>query len=723
MIRHIITAVSLTTLIVWLILIIINCLAKNRSDRISFIRGFKKGKCVVVYLAAIPLYCMGYIYSGKFFLEAFFESVSEALSLVALKYDTGGLEALMAADSLYRFTIYFTYTLVALNAILLTLSLTNQYIWRWIQELKMNVTPKNRLFLIGNNSSNVSIYLSDSRYSKMVVDFMSGKDREALYLKKIAFVSTHSKEEYIEKIFNRSKKSKKEYVLIVNTGDDVQNLTLCRAIIAHIDVAENKDALFSSLRVYVFGDPKYEAVYNDIVTSASGCIHYINKYKKIANDFVDSYPLSKFMDEDHIDYSTALVRDGVDINVLMIGFGKTNQQIFLTSVANNQFLTAGESGPVLKPVNYYMFDKEKAENNKNLNHSYYRYKHERVNFNAEDYLPLPAIPAEETYYHINVNDMEFYNRIQNIVSADSRDVNFVIIAFGSDLENIDMAQKLIEKRAEWGLDNLIIFVKVRAYHMNQTLLEEQNCYFMANENDVVYNLDKLLDDKIFRMAKMRNEVYDLENAITHNPDIVINEEYLKSHHETSKRNWYISKTQMERESSVYCCLSLRSKLNLMGLDYCEADSPFSRLSEQEYLNIYARGDMPTVGAYDTVAHGKPIIDYSLDFKHSLRETMAIHEHHRWNSFMISKGMIPASIDQIIYEKDKNGRATNGRNYAVRRHGNLTTFEGLTKFRKLLTERENKDEIEFDVIKYDYQLLDDAYWLLNECGYKIIKKTN
>ena len=26
----------------------------------------------------------------------------------------------------------------------------------------------------------------------------------------------------------------------------------------------------------------------------------------------------------------------------------------------------------------------------------------------------------------------------------------------------------------------------------------------------------------------------------------------------------------------------------------------------------------------------------------------------------------------------------------------------------------------DVIKYDYQLLDDAYWLLNSNGYKIIR---
>jgi hypothetical protein len=64
---------------------------------------------------------------------------------------------------------------------------------------------------------------------------------------------------------------------------------------------------------------------------------------------------------------------------------------------------------------------------------------------------------------------------------------------------------------------------------------------------------------------------------------------------------------------------------------------------------------------------------------------------------------------------------NGKNYAVRRHGNLTTFDGLVEFRKLISARDGCSEIETDVIKYDYQILDDAYWLLSTNGYKIIRK--
>jgi hypothetical protein len=65
--------------------------------------------------------------------------------------------------------------------------------------------------------------------------------------------------------------------------------------------------------------------------------------------------------------------------------------------------------------------------------------------------------------------------------------------------------------------------------------------------------------------------------------------------------------------------------------------------------------------------------------------------------------------------------TNGKNYELRRHGNLTTFEGLVEFRQMLAKRDGKREEEKDVIKYDYQLLDDAHWLLDAVGCKIVKR--
>ena len=41
--------------------------------------------------------------------------------------------------------------------------------------------------------------------------------------------------------------------------------------------------------------------------------------------------------------------------------------------------------------------------------------------------------------------------------------------------------------------------------------------------------------------------------------------------------------------------------------------------------------------------------------------------------------------------------------------------------KIRAEKEQEDEKKVDVIKYDYQIMDDAWWLLNENGYEMVKR--
>ncbi|MBR5144297.1 MAG: hypothetical protein IKW53_04525 [Clostridia bacterium] len=704
---------------------------KSFKEMINYVRGFNKIKYLAVYLTTYPLIYIGLVYDGKGPIHSLYFSISRMLNLVVLKFEFTDIDKLMGDNPLYKWAVYGAFLLIAFTAAIFTISLVIQQLWVNKQKKLAYKTTENKLYIFGNNSQNVAIYNSDSKRSKFIIDDISDADGEKFYLNRVSFISTKALEKQLRDILHKVTKLDKEYVFVVNTDDEEMNIRLCNAVIDEIRSSseEVQKMLFLTLKVFVFGDPKYQAIYEDIISSGYGCIHYVNKYQKIAVDFVDRYPLAKFMDDSQVDYSTSLVKKDVDINVALIGFGKTNQQIFLTSVANNQFLTEGDGDPVLKPVKYFIFDKDLAENNKNLNHSYYRYKHECKDVDPDKYLPLPSIPAEENYLHLDINNKDFYNEIRAIVTKNPKDANFIVIAFGSDLENLDMAQKLVEKRSEWNLDNLVIFVKVRRWHKEQTLLDDKGCYFIGNENDCVYDIEKIIGSKLYKMAQMRNETYDLEYSVTHeqNKDL-INEEYFVKSFKQSYEQWYKGKSQMERDSSIYSCLSLRSKLNLMGLDYClaEGNENIPEVDEAEYLKIYAGDDMPVDAGYSFTINGKKIMQYGLVFDKSLRRNMAIHEHQRWNSFMISRGMIPSSRDQILNEKILvKGRLknSNGKNYAVRRHGNLTTFEGLVEFRKMITDRDGSSELENDVIKYDYQILDDAYWLLSKNGYKIIKKRN
>lgn len=722
---NIVTGVCVALLTLAVVYVIVEFARKKRPERIAFLRGFKKGKCLAVFIIAIPLFCMGYYYDGGDVMGAILNAVTHTVELVVLKFGLSKVGVLMSDSSFYTAAVYYCCVLVAVNAVIFTLSLIDQRLWLFGRRVAMRHTKKEKLLIFGYNKGSLSIYGSDKSRAKAIVDKIPPEDCRAMYAAKTNYISCASLEKAAGSVFEDIYKRGATYTVVVNTENDEKNLGLCRAFADGIGAADEdkRRSLFDKLRIYVFGDPKYEAVYAGVADRGFGCIRYKNKYQMVAMSFVDNYPLTRFMDERHLDYGTATVRAGVNVNVCMVGFGKTNRQIFMTSVANNQFIEQTKKGVALKKVDYYIFDKTPAENNKNLNHSYYRYRNEIDRKRAGDYLPLPDFPANETYYRLDVNDSEFYSRMRDVVTRSDKDVNFVVIAFETDLENIDMAQKLVEKRAEWGADELVIFVKVRDGHEGISLFANKNVFAIGNWSRDAFDIDRITCDKIFRMAQMRNEVYDLEYKITHVDGFEANDKAVAESRADAYKKWYTEKSQLERESNLYGCLSLQSKLNMIGLDYCEASAAAPALSEREYKDIYAAGDMPQAVDVGDV-EGKKVIKYTLDFPQSLRRNLAELEHLRWNSFVISKGMVPADKKTILtetVEKDGKVKYTNGRNYAVRRHGNLTTFDGLVEFRRMVAARDGKDEAEYDVIKYDYQILDDAYWLLNKNGYKIVKR--
>lgn len=719
------TVICLALIILKVAMLFFNLLRKRKIS-IPYIRNYKKGSFITNYLIMMLVYFIGILYAERNLFTAFSSSITCAMDFIVLRLNTGAIGMLMADSLLYSISVYTAYGLVVLGTVLLTVSLIHQYIWCAIQSFFLRITRRDRLYLLGYNKENVDIYLSDGkRRFKFLIASLTKDEREKLFIDGIPYFSSSPDEWLDSHLPEFLRTSLRRSVFVVNTGDDKQNIELCKRFVEAIDSASGdvREAMFSKLSIYVFGDPKYQAIYENMVKRGLGCINYINKYQKIAIDFIDRYPLTLFMNEEQIDYSTSLIREGVDINVALVGFGKTNQEILLTSVASNQFMTASASGALHKPIKYFIYDKNHAERNKNLNHNYYRLKQKMKNMNSEDYLPIPPLPAEEQYLHMDINDTCFYESIKKVVTNNPKDANFIVIAFGNDIENLDMAQKLVEKCKEWDLTNVTIFVRAFGWRKEQTPIEDENCYFFGNEKLTVFDIDKMLSDKLYSMARIRNEMLDLERAITYG-NAKVDDAFVRNNSIKANERWYKTKSQMQRDSSIFACLSLRVKLNLMGLDYCEKTADGDPLSEEEYFSIYAKGDLPDIQTYNLRVNGKSIIHYGIDYPPSLRKNMAIQEHYRWTSFVISRGMVPATKQQILTEKRiKNGAEihTNGKNYSLRRHGNLTTFDGLIEFRQMLARRDGQPEEVKDRLRFRYQILDDAYWLLTSNGYKIVKK--
>ena len=710
----------------------------NREERITFIRNYKKGKVIIVYLVVMPLYLIANYYCTKNAVSSFMDAMAGAVELVALKLGNDNTVILSDANSMYNVALYACYAMAYLNYGLFAASICQENIWSWWKTIRFHLSMKSKCVILGNNKGSITLYETCNEKRKVLLDVLTKEERTELYIENVhalSFIRWDVAMDWIIKEGKRLAKAharkqqglfsaKNKLTVIVNTDCEDLNLKLCDGLLKRLEKCESN--VSGCLQINVYGSAEHADVYGEYETKGKGCMEYIDKYVLSAIELIDKYPMTQFLDERHVDYKTSFIKKDVDLNVIFIGFGKRNRQAFLTMVANNQFLCEGKNGAEVKQVNYHLFDKAESETHKNLNHTYYRFRHnfvekgEQLDVNA--YLPMPSLPANEYYHCLDIHSISFYDEIKTILTQGKISMTYIVVSFGSDLENADLAHKLLVKFNEWGVKDAHVFVKTKEESMGESikyLLENENCHTFGNKKDCDYNYLSVVNEKFQNMALQRNYIYDVEYDLAQG-NIVANEQYLKEKRVQSRKNWFTKLSYIQRESNTYDCLSIRQKLQLMGLDYCPATDEGEALTYDEYINVYSSEDKPVLGAYYKEID-KWVVEYSLQFNPSRRTNMAIQEHYRWNAYMITKGFVPATKQEILTEKDKTGKYTNGKSYVLRRHGNLTTIDVLTQFRKMIAARDGETEEKKDVFKYDYQILDDAYWLLKNNGYKIVKK--
>lgn len=713
--------VIITLCLIAILAIVISTILKfcviSRAEKLKYLKNFKKGKFVLIYIAAIPLYWIGINYNGIPMGASLLLAIKSCVDLVVLKYDYSSVVNLMNNNFLYRITMDICFVLVTINAIIFTLTIMGQSIINYKRKCSTVHSSKTIYVIVGYNNQNQAICKSISNdYNVIMFTQPESKVADFGFIEKVAYTKIIKDDigETLTKLFKKF--DNKNINVIINTQDDAKNLIYTEQICGVIEQL-GLDKYFidntKGLNGYVFGEPENASSFLHFVEKSKGCVQYVNKYKLIAMDFVGKYPITQFMAQEEIDYSIATIRDKVKMNIVMIGFGKTNQEIFSTSIANNQVMTKKDGVLVEKPINYFIYDKKDSINDKNINHNYARYSNE-LESDKSQYLPLPPKPANEAFFELDINDMQFYKSLRQNISVNNGELpyNYIIIAFGSDMENLDFADKISAKLKEWNLfDKTKVFVKIRDGVLSNSIVNTDyasDCGFVTfgNENTVVYNVNQIVEEKKELMARNRHLCY----ALTGNMSV---EDENKAKIEAMKK-WF-SQAHVQRESNVYACLSIRLKLHLIGFDYLPiSDKEIS--ANDDYLQKYQDGDQIIYDNDKPNVKGRKIVKYDNNFVNgSLRQTFAIQEHQRWNSYMISCGFIPSTINQI--------KANENKNMKTRRHGNITTFEGLVKFREIQAKIHNISQEEADVIKYDYQLMDDLVWTLTSSGYKIVNRHN
>lgn len=726
-------AICLLYMVVLFVVVATRLIFTTRKDRLNKIKNFKRGDFVAIYLVVAPLFFLGFRYAGGSVGDSLWKAIAECFNVVTLRFSFSGVSALLEASVLYKVALYLLFSLSFLNAIVFTLSFCGLYVLNGISSVVTCWFCKKVVVVVGYNKNSLDILSSITRDNGKAILFgdISPEMREDAFVYHADCVNFSSSDDLGEKLSRKfGKFDRKRVSVILNCENDAVSLLyvkqLCELIadkkLTELDLTSN-----NGLYVYVLGARENESTFVHYVERSQGLIRFVNSHTQIAMDFVDRYPMTKFMTSEHLDTEKAIVKEDIKLNVFMLGFGRFNETLFLTSVSNNQFLTTDANGELLpKAVNYHLYDRNYPEGkiteendhimSYSLNHGYKRYEdflaHNEQN--SSQYLEFAPRPSEIVLHPYDFAHPGFYDSLEEELSQ-KNSYNYIIISFGTDLENVELAKKLQQKIREWKVCSAVnIFAKVadaKLFHELEDDFNLDNIHVYGTNKGVVYNASKIINEKNDSMARRRHILYTAEYANRKNlsTNISIHDKNIK---DVARKTWY-GYRQFQRESNVFACLSIRMKLQLMGYDYTDKSDASVEDCSREFMEKYERGNprRPLAPNID----GKSVYDYVNDeqFHDSIRWTYAVLEHQRWCANMVCNGIVPASIEQI---KENGGRVPDRR-----LHGNLTTMKGLVQFRKIVAEQTKQTEEETDVIRYDFQLMDDVVWLLDKCGYKIIKK--
>lgn len=674
------------------------CRCENKTQ---YFNNFKKGKCLYIYFISLPLYFIGYYYASGEIILSFFNAVKSNVELVVLKYDLDGVMRLLSECSIYRTALYLCFSLVLVNAVLVVVAMLYE---KFVISVKMHLFYRKDdkvLILIGNNEDN--IHIAESTNLKTLI-LSENESKEKYYLCKNNILCSSKKYTMLEDLLARvNQLPEREVTIIINTGNNSSNFVYANNVLNFIKSNDKSelDHYNKGVECYVFSDDYNKLLLQSIEDSSFRAIKVINKYSIIANQLCFEYPASRFLSDNQVDREIGVVKDGVEINHCFIGFGKTSRAIFNVAFFNDQMLQKSNGEIKNMQINYNMFDISDALNGIEFCNGYKRYEGKFGDAcHLDGYYPLVGKCASVNFHKCNVNSESFYKDFEKHLILNPCGLNLVTISLGNEIKNIDMCEKIYARAYNSGI-NIRFMIKIDNYKTKKAVEDRFKAvglcgvvFFGVKES--IYTYDGVASELVECMAIFRHMLYmnkklNIEESIKNSDNLM----------QIASDYWRYEFDRVKRASNKYALLNVRSKLNLLGFDISMKESAID--CAEQFKNVY----------------------FNRNNLLQAREAIAMQEHARWNSYMISNGYIPASKEEYFEAAKCASVDGNLKKQLLRnkKHINITTFDGLKEFQKDSIEKLNKTEDDADVIKYDYQVLDSICEILEKFNCKIIKLEN
>jgi hypothetical protein len=167
----------------------------------------------------------------------------------------------------------------------------------------------------------------------------------------------------------------------------------------------------------------------------------------------------------------------------------------------------------------------------------------------------------------------------------------------------------------------------------------------------------------------------------------------------------------EKESLLYQAISIRFKLNLMGLDLAPNEKG---LSETNFMKRYDEDEHARFHQVHPRAKNDADLNRYKPVAKKIRNLIARQEHLRWTADQITRGYIPMSIEEM---KQSKGFV----DHQLKKDGRLTSFEGLFELHERLVHDMEFSFSEADVIYPFFHTMDHLFAVIQGTPFRVVDK--
>lgn len=422
------------------------------------------------------------------------------------------------------------------------------------------------------------------------------------------------------------------------------------------------------------------------------------RYELMARRFIIEHPITKYIPRSFFNENLTLKSDK-EINVVFMGFGKVNYELFKLMATNFQFAKQDGDRLYSSPVHYYTLDK--CADNFNNEHFIRLLNNYDKRFAESDLPPADKICDLKEPITIDAHSASTRNQIHDIVNENT--YTYFVVSMNEDFNDASFAHAI--KRSLGNKSNYKIFVRAKDEDGRMINKDDESIVYFG-ETKKFFSRDNIINYDLMQLSRRVNDLY---NDNTHDKWAQL-------------RAWQRLPV-IEQYSNIDAALNIYFKLHMLGFEL--KNEANVGVTKEELKRLVPDAFMGNKGD-----------DYSYFFKTTTANVLAFIEHSRWNAYYLLAGYKPLPFDEFTWKVNSKGYdVLVHKDEKSLRHACLTTYVGLdTLIRhkcRVLEEASKAKQKNVgaydlntmaDIYRYDYMVIDGMHDALTSLGYSIVKKS-